>query len=369
MSNYFEASLPKQNINNTFTSNVEDLAGAISKANAEKVNFLNISNDITRKFGTKNVSFIYRIKTEKSILRKMKDKKYHPSELQDILAGTFLCKDQKTADSVAKELYNDFHSSNEDENKLINFERKMEGLGKAGDRTGYQEYSEAYHMNLNLNGLAVEIQVMTKKVGRIKELAHGVYEKARVGGEINPEDARNAYLLFRKASLPNPEKSRRRDPKGDRRVSFNMESFASFSDYILMREFGEQSEMTPEQLAAKAAKKALKAKILDKFGHMGEMDMLPLPEKYEIFFDMAKVPGTKLIPMSDIEPIRARVEGIENALRMMYALSIGEGAGLGRRVPVQVKELGNGKYQIIDGNSTYAIANKSGWKFLPVTVE
>ena len=368
MSNYFEASLPKQNINNEFRSAVEDVDGAISKANAEKVNFLKISNDITRKFGTKNVSFIYRIKSEESILRKMDSKGYHPSQLQDILAGTFLCKNQDTAERVAKELYNDFYSSNKVENKLINFERKEEGLGKPGDRTGYQEYSEAYHMNLNLNGLAVEIQVMTKKVGRVKELAHTAYERARVGGEINPELAKHTYIQFRKAGIPFV-KSGRRD-SGGRRFDFSaVENFASFSDYVLMREFGEQSEMTPEQLAAKAAKKALKAKILDKFGHLGESDMLPLPEKYEIFFDMAKVPGTKLILMSDIEPIRARVEGIENALRMMYALSIGEGAGLGRRVPVQVKELGNGKYQIIDGNSTYAIANKSGWKFLPVTVE
>jgi len=116
--------------------------------------------------------------------------------------------------------------------------------------------------------------------------------------------------------------------------------------------------MTPEQ-------KLVKKQVLEKFGHMTEEQMLPLPYNHSIYFKLDN-PNTRYIPIKDLSNIRAREEGIKNALIMMYAASIGENMGLGKRVPVSVKDIGGGKYEIFDGNSTFNIAKRSGWKDIPV---
>ena len=129
------------------------------------------------------------------------------------------------ASSVAKWIYNKY------KDKIINFERKMEGMGKPGDRTGYQDYSEAFHINLNLNGLAIEVQIMTKAASRLKDFAHENYKQVRVGGELDPELARMTALGFRK-----PE----RQKAGPKPVEkFNPRTDFSFSNYVRRRDTGD----------------------------------------------------------------------------------------------------------------------------------
>lgn len=77
-----------------------------------------------------------------------------------------------------------------------------------------------------------------------------------------------------------------------------------------------------------------------------------------------KVPGVFLIPVSQLETIRARPKGIQNAEKYMLDAYNGEGK---RRVPVLVEESPDGKFTVLNGNSTTAIAKKNGWKHLPVT--
>jgi hypothetical protein len=89
-----------------------------------------------------------------------------------------------------------------------------------------------------------------------------------------------------------------------------------------------------------------------------EMKQLPeAPWKYFI-----KTPGAMLVPLSKLETTRARPKGIANAEPHMARAYTGEGK---RRKPISVKKLGGGKYRVMDGNSTTAIARKHGWKSIP----
>lgn len=76
-------------------------------------------------------------------------------------------------------------------------------------------------------------------------------------------------------------------------------------------------------------------------------------------------PGTFDAPIGQLENIRARPEGIENAAKLMYAGVIGH-PDAKPRAPISVQETGDGKYRIFDGNSTYAILREAGWSTAPV---
>lgn len=89
-----------------------------------------------------------------------------------------------------------------------------------------------------------------------------------------------------------------------------------------------------------------------------------LPEDTWRYFK--KVPGTILVQVGDLENIRARPTGIENAKKYMWMAYNGEGD---RRKPLSLKDEGGGKYSIQDGNSTFNVARASGWRVLPGVVE
>jgi hypothetical protein len=73
-----------------------------------------------------------------------------------------------------------------------------------------------------------------------------------------------------------------------------------------------------------------------------------------------KTPNTKRLLMSTLQPTRARKEGVKNANKLMMDSYNGK---VDRRKPISVKRV-RGKYEIIDGNSTFANAKFSGWKFI-----
>lgn len=75
-----------------------------------------------------------------------------------------------------------------------------------------------------------------------------------------------------------------------------------------------------------------------------------------------KVPGAILVPVDKLETTRARPTGIENAEKYMYQAAYEGGK---RRKPISVKKSEHGKWTVLDGNSTTAIAKKHGWKHLP----
>ena len=71
------------------------------------------------------------------------------------------------------------------------------------------------------------------------------------------------------------------------------------------------------------------------------------------------------IPIQDIVPIRRRPDGVANAKVFMAEAALGDKA---KRGPLSVKDNGDGTYTLLDGNSTYAIADEAGMPELPARV-
>lgn len=72
-----------------------------------------------------------------------------------------------------------------------------------------------------------------------------------------------------------------------------------------------------------------------------------------------------LLPLDQLRPTRARPEGIENAAKRMDEAAQGL---RDRRPPITVRQRADGAYDIVDGNSTYAVAKARGWTHLPCRV-
>lgn len=91
---------------------------------------------------------------------------------------------------------------------------------------------------------------------------------------------------------------------------------------------------------------------------------IKLPKGHDNYFTktVSKDAKYKVVKMADLEPIRARPEGIINANKYMKQAQEGTG---GKREPISVVKVGS-KYKIMDGNSTYANAHHSKWNTLPV---
>jgi hypothetical protein len=75
--------------------------------------------------------------------------------------------------------------------------------------------------------------------------------------------------------------------------------------------------------------------------------------------------GDTLIPMSKIVPVKVRPEGVRNAVPFMQQAARGE---IEKRGAILVADNGDGTYSILDGNSTYAIADQAGWAEMPVKI-
>jgi hypothetical protein len=84
-----------------------------------------------------------------------------------------------------------------------------------------------------------------------------------------------------------------------------------------------------------------------------------LPESPWTYFE--RPTGTVLVSVNKLKPIRARPNGIRNAKKYMRMACEGTHA---KRAPIDVSAEG----EILDGNSTYAVARDAGWKKIPALV-
>jgi hypothetical protein len=90
----------------------------------------------------------------------------------------------------------------------------------------------------------------------------------------------------------------------------------------------------------------------------------PLPFQHDRYF--VRGPATTFLPVSMLVFSRARPEGIANANVLMREAA----AGLhSRRAPICVRELDDGRWHVIDGNSTALNALLSGWPDIPADVD
>ena len=89
----------------------------------------------------------------------------------------------------------------------------------------------------------------------------------------------------------------------------------------------------------------------------------PLPEEPERYFTRPE--GTVDIPLGQLLPMRARPDGIARAEKLMRSAYVGARAP---REPITVRQRADGTYDILDGNSTYAVAKAQGWASIPAMV-
>lgn len=98
--------------------------------------------------------------------------------------------------------------------------------------------------------------------------------------------------------------------------------------------------------------------------HHGETGHNPaLPENPAAYFLPDE--DAQLLPLDSLEAIRRRPEGVRNAARLMLAASKGE---VPRREPLRVEPIVPGRWRILDGNSTFAVAKLSRWKSIPCVI-
>lgn len=91
-----------------------------------------------------------------------------------------------------------------------------------------------------------------------------------------------------------------------------------------------------------------------------EDGLTALPEDHSLYFILEE--AVKLVSVSDLVSLRARHDGIQRANGFMAAAARGE---LPKRKPIKVEQLPDGKWLVVDGNSTAMIARFSKWSTIP----
>jgi hypothetical protein len=91
--------------------------------------------------------------------------------------------------------------------------------------------------------------------------------------------------------------------------------------------------------------------------------------KYEHERYFVLPPDALLVPLERLRPTKppsSQPESVAVARRRMLDAAAGE---IPRRAPLLVRERGDGTFDVLDGNATYAVALAAGWPDLPVVVE
>jgi hypothetical protein len=91
--------------------------------------------------------------------------------------------------------------------------------------------------------------------------------------------------------------------------------------------------------------------------------MSALPENHELYF--APAPETKLIAVDDLTPSKppsTQPASVDRAEELMRRAAAGE---IERRAPISVVAAAGSGYRIVDGNATYGVAVRHGWRTLP----
>jgi hypothetical protein len=194
-----EASVPDkkvENLANKPNPPYETARQALEYAEKQAPKFLGMLNRALRKAGNRGfIDDANLFKTEVGILGKIKRKRdegrkdYSVENLTDIMRASLIMDSLKDAEIAAEELYRT--------SPWFGFEPKTEP--KKGDRTGYYG---TYHIDLNVGGMPVELQIMHKGQKAVKSFAHALYGKAREGEDISPDEARRAARAFRREAQP-----------------------------------------------------------------------------------------------------------------------------------------------------------------------
>ena len=92
-------------------------------------------------------------------------------------------------------------------------------------------------------------------------------------------------------------------------------------------------------------------------------DERALPDVPERYFNVG--PGARMVPLAKLLSTKVEPRSITNAAKIMGKAYAGSAK---RRDPIKVKENPDGSFSILDGNSTFNVAKRMGWKALPVEI-
>jgi hypothetical protein len=202
--------------------------------------------------------------------------------------------------------------------------------GKTIKRQGYSTFEYVMYQDPN-------ITLMTSKPARITDKAVGEQHKKAL--ELFESKVSEKYAKGGDIGFEGLSKKVAKNYVGDKVKPKYQKEYGKTYDKAEAKEVG-------NKVASKVYRQQL-----DKMEHGGK-----LPEDMGRYF--IKTSKTRVVEMSDLKPLRARPSGIENAekyMRMAY-----EGT-MDKRKPITIYK-SQGKYRVLDGNSTYAVAKANGWE-------
>ena len=248
-----------------------------------------------------------------------------------------------------------------------------------------RDLSDGYRdamLRVRIGDVVAEVQVNTRPMLEAKKRMHALYERAqqilrRADAEQRPlseserAEVERLFETQRKAYDAAAARSLRRDTR------------ALNSDSVIWR----PSEYTP--VAGKrrggsvskaqasvgessrtgmpdTSKKAGYDFSLKNIGVPSIQSIARLEEAPDRYFDLSGkhrfLPLDRLVPAKPEEAVR---ESAARAARHMADAAAGR---IPKRAPLTVRRLPDGRYEVLDGNSTLAVAGASGWREVPVRV-
>lgn len=138
------------------------------------------------------VTFLHQVKQLSSVLDKVINRNKSIFDIADLVRGALLFPDSESANKWVE----NFRRKNK---SMIS---KYEFKGKGGDQK--YGYYGSHHIDLNIDGLDVELQVMPKKLWTYKDAAHKIYDKWRSSpeGKPSPEDKQRSFDFFFRGNKP-----------------------------------------------------------------------------------------------------------------------------------------------------------------------
>lgn len=141
------------------------------------------------------VTFLHQTKSLSSILDKVLERNKSIFRIADLIRGALLFPDAESA----QKWVDDFRKKNP--SMISDYEFKSKGSDKAFG------YYGSHHMDLNIDGMDVELQIMPKKLWTYKEPAHHIYNRWRsTTGVPDPEDKQRSFNFFFKGNQPKPRR-------------------------------------------------------------------------------------------------------------------------------------------------------------------
>ena len=188
---------------------------------AIKKKFERAVNKSLPKGDKQKIKFFSQIKPEKSLINKIVDRGNAPESIGDIVRGALLFPDSGMVEKFIK----DFRRKNS--GIIVDYEFKSKGQDKE------LGYFGSHHLDLMIDGLIVELQVMTRKMWKFKETAHVLYtqnrDKIARGGHVSRQDSQLSKQIYALAN--------REDFEGIGEDEFEMlldEDFAAFEEVELI---------------------------------------------------------------------------------------------------------------------------------------